>query len=90
MNAITPAKPTPEPKRMAASGMFPIEPMKVKKAASGPIRVWSTVCQAAGPPSAALPTKRPWKKAGGTKAAMTPATVNPKVTSFQTILHSMR
>ena len=69
--------------------MLPIEPMKVKNAATGPIIAWTRTCQKAGSPSPPLPTKSVWKKAAGTKAAMIPATVKPTVTSFQTICHSM-
>ncbi len=89
MNAMMPAKLTPLLNSTAASGMLPIDPMKVKNAAAGPTSACKTSCPAVGSPLPA-PANNEWKKLWGTKAAMTPATVNPMVTSFQTMPHSIR
>ena len=85
---MIPAKLTPLLYKTAANGILPIEPMKVKNAAIGPMKVWARICQKAGssPPD---PIKSIWKKLFGTKAAIMPATVKPIATSFQTISHSM-
>jgi len=47
MKVLMPAKLTPLPKSTAANGMLPIEPMKVKNAASGPTRLCSRTSQTA-------------------------------------------
>ena len=66
--------------------MFPIDPMNVANAASGPTSACSTRCRKPGLPSWPAPTKSVWKNDRGTNVAMTP----PTVTSFQTMPHSMK
>ena len=55
MNAITPAKLTPEENRMAASGILPIDPIKVKKAAIGPMMLCASTSRK-GVPGVSDPT----------------------------------
>ena len=70
--------------------MLPIDPIKVKNAATGPTTVCASTARKPGSPSPPEPTNSVSKNVCGTNAAMMPATVKPNVTSFHTICHSMK
>jgi hypothetical protein len=62
---------------MAASGTFPMEPMKVKKATTGATAAFSSTARKEGD-SVPAPRKSAFQKLCGTNTEMNPAMVKPK------------